>query len=1170
MKEGSPFVHLHVHTEYSLLDGSCKIPELIKKAKGLNMPALAMTDHGVMYGTIEFYKAAVAAEIKPIIGCEVYVALKSMKEKTARVMQKSSNGDDRNDHSPSNYHLLLLAQDDIGYRNLLKIVSKAHLDGFYYKPRVDKELMAQHSSGLIALSGCLQGEVPHLLHRNKQLEAESALKEYLDIFGIENFYLELMDHGLKEQKAVNPKLVELSRKTGARLVATNDVHYLNRTDSLAHEVQLCIQTGKTMEDKNRLSFDSEEFFFKDGQEMGEVFAEVPEAIRNTMEIAERCNLAIDFNTYHLPQFPVPPGKSLEGFLEELCIEGLPRRYPEVTPDLNERMRYELSVIKEMGFSAYFLIIWDFIRFARSEGIPVGPGRGSAAGSLVAYLLGITDIDPMRFGLLFERFLNPGRKSMPDVDTDFCVERRGEVINYVNKKYGSDHVSQIITFGRMKAKAAIRDVGRVSSLPLPFVDKIAKLIPLNATIEESLKTDELKALYNSDPTVKKLLDTAVVVEGLARNASIHAAGVIISKDPISTHVPLQRMGNDEIVAQFEMNSISDIGLLKMDFLGLRNLTVMNKCLDMIRRNRGVSLDLLNLPLDDKSTYRLLQEAKTVGVFQLESTGMQGYLRQLKPDRFQDIVAMCALYRPGPLESGMVDDFIKGRHGKKKVEYLHPMLEPILTETYGVIIYQEQVMKIANVLANFTMAQADDLRKAMGKKKAEVMAKQEKNFLEGCKKNGISGKIAKTIWDLIVKFAGYGFNKSHTVAYAMVAYQTAYLKANYSLEYMAALMTSVMDKIEKASFFIKETRNMGIQLLPPHINESEAEFSVSGDAIRFGLAAIKNVGRGAIDSIIEVRKKLGCFTSMVHFFSELDSRQVNKKVLESLIKSGAMDCFGHTRATLMANLDFMLGEAQKMQKERRSGQISLFDISDSCKETLAIELPQKLEEYEKATILGFEKEMLGLFISDHPLNSVKELLRDRVSMQIAGLEQASNGTPVTCAGVIGNVKRITTKKNLSMAFFVLEDQTSSVEVVVLPKIYEKGREYIVEDGLIIVKGKVEIKERDMSGEEGDITVNEAKLIADELYPIEAIDAVEAIKRPRQLSGCHIRVDSAKYTELDRLKLIIEARRGKIPTYLHIESPGGKTILALEENFWITDTKDFQCDVENLMGAGSLWSQ
>lgn len=1148
-----------MHSEYSLLDGSCRLKDLVEKAKAFNMPAVAVTDHGTMYGTVEFFKMAKKAGVKPIVGCEVYVAPRTRFDRTPKV------DDDL-------FHLVLLTKDLEGYRSLLKIVTQANLEGFYYKPRVDHELLSQNSKGLIAMSACLQGEIPDHLLGGRQEVAEKKLQEYLEIFGKDNFYLELMDHGLEKQKLVNPMLIELSRKTGVPLVATNDAHYMNKEDSLAHDVQLCINTGKTFSESKRLSFDSEEFYFKSGSEMMTVFRDVPEAISNTLEVASRCNLELDFSTYHLPHFPVPEGKSLDGFLEELCVEGLGKRYAQVTPELEKRMRYELSVIKEMGFAGYFLIIWDFLRFAKSVHIPVGPGRGSAAGSIVAYLLEITDIDPIKFNLLFERFLNPGRKSMPDVDTDFCVDRREEVIRYVNEKYGTEHVSQIITFGRMKAKAAIRDVGRVLGMPLPFVDKIAKLIPFGMTIEEAVKTPELAQQYKAEQNVKQLIDTAKVVEGLARNASIHAAGVIISKDPLHMHVPLQKMNGDEVVAQYEMNSVSDIGLLKMDFLGLRNLTVINHCLKTIERDRGIKIDLFNLPLDDEPTYKLLQEARTGGVFQFESSGMQRYLRMLRPDRFEDIVALAALYRPGPLKGGLVDDFIKRRHGKKEVEYLHLSLEPILKETYGVIVYQEQVMQIANILAGYSMAQADDLRKAMGKKKAEVMAQQKKSFLDGCKKNEIEAKAAGKIWEFMEYFAGYGFNKSHTVAYATVAYQTAYLKANYPLEYMASLLTSVMDKIDKVSGFINECKNMGVEVLPPDINESGVEFTVSRNAIRFGLAAIKNVGRNAIESIIETRARVGRFESIEHFCSEVDMKLVNKKVLESLIKSGAMNCLGETRATLMVNIDYVLDCGSRIQKEKQCGQISLFELSAGDSQPVVMELPHKAPEYENKTLLSFEKEMLGLYITDHPMNSVAELLKGRVGHRIADLGEMNNGVKVTCAAMVRLIKRYTTKRNQSMAFLEIEDLSGAAEVVVLPPVFEKTRDYLKDDALVIIEGKVEVKEGDEAGEDEEMPASVAKLIADEIYPIEAIEAVESLKKREKSPyyGCHIKIDCSKAQCLENLKEIVLRSKGNVPLFLHLESPGGRTIIELPEDYWIAHSRDFASDVEQLMGTGSLWNQ
>lgn len=1154
------FVHLHLHSEYSLLDGSCRIHDLVSKAAALNMPAVAVTDHGSMYGTIEFIKAAKAAGINPIIGCEVYVAPGSRFEKDPRSTNRY-------------YHLVLLARNNEGYANLLNLVSKANLEGFYYKPRVDREILSDYSSGLLAMTACLQGEVPQALLLGDEQKAADTLGFYCDVFGKDNVYVELMDHGIEEQKKVNPLLIDLAERMKLPLVATNDVHYLNKEDSLAHEVQLCIQTQTTLESSKRMSFSSDDFYMKSYDEMYRLFSHVPQALSNTVEIARRCMVDIDFSAMHLPVFPVPDGYTLESYLEKLCMDGMKKRYREMTSELEERMRYELGVISQMGFCAYFLIVWDFINYARERSIPVGPGRGSAAGSLVAYLIGITDVDPIRFGLLFERFLNPGRKSMPDVDTDFCVARRGEVIDYVTEKYGGDHVSQIVTFGRMKAKQAIRDVGRVLGMPLAYVDKVAKMIPLNNTIADAVgAVPELKTLYETDGEAKKLLDTAKVVEGLARNASIHAAGVLISKDPLSCNVPLQKMSGNEVVAQYDMNCVSDIGLLKMDFLGLRNLTVMDHCRKLIQKDHGVDLDLLDLDLNDGPTYKLLSEAKTIGVFQLESSGMQRYLMSLKPDRFEDIVAMCALYRPGPLKGGLVDDFIKRRHGKMTVEYLHPLLEPILEETYGVIIYQEQVMGIANVLAGYSMAQADDLRKAMGKKKADVMARQKASFLGGCKTNGIDGAVANKVWDFMEAFAGYGFNKSHTVAYGLIAFQTAYLKANYPLQYMASLLTSVMDKLDKVSFFLKECKAMGIEVLAPDVNKSELEFSVENGCIRFGLGAVKNVGRGAVESILEARERLGGeFASFEQFVCEVDS-QVNKRVLEKLFQSGAADCFGYTRASLLGALDYIVSYAQRSQKDRRSGQTSLFDSFMADEDSSLLEIPV-LQEYEKELKLSLEKESLGGYISDHPLRRFKDVFDEgKIPNTVGGLSSVRNNSTVICGGLLGTVKMILTKRNQQMAFARIEDFTGSAEVVILPKIFEQSRDFIREDYPVIIKGKAEVRENEEEmDEEGGMPeeTSMAKIIADEIHPLEAIEALDINSSSSRRYGCCIRITKSSPEALCRVKDILEQSSGVFPVYLHVETPGGCTVLDLGPAVRVGMSREFKQEIEALMGEGAVWA-
>ncbi len=1152
----SSFVHLHLHSEYSLLDGSCRIDKLLKKASENNMKSLAVTDHGSMYGTIEFIKQAKEYGINPIIGCECYVAPRSRFDKDPAL-----------DKHP--YHLILLAKDNEGYANLLDLVSLSNLEGFYYKPRIDRELLTQKSKGLVASTACLQGEVAQNILKGDMKKAEEALAFYRDVFGEDNLYVELMDHGIEEQKKVNPLLIELAEKMHLPLIATNDVHYLCREDSLAHEVQVCINTQKKLADTDRMGNMPPEFYLKTEKEMLDIFGHVKQAVYNTSDIASRCKVNIYFSALHLPDFPLPEGFTLDSYLEHLCMEGFKTRYPEITEELMQRMRYELSVISQMGFSAYFLIVWDFIRYARTSGIPVGPGRGSAAGSLVAYLIGITDIDPMRFGLLFERFLNPARKSMPDVDTDFCVERRGEVIKYVTEKYGSDRVSQIVTFGRMKARNAIRDVGRVLDLPLPFVDKIAKMIPQGLTIEKALKSEqELKREYEAGGEVKTLLDTAQVVEGLARQPGIHAAGVLISKNPLSTTVPLQRMSKGEIIAQYDMNCVSDIGLLKMDFLGLRNLTVIEKTLRLIKEAQGKEIDMLSLPLDDPGVYTLLTDAKTVGVFQLESSGMQKYLAKLKPSRFEDIVAMCALYRPGPLEGGLVSSFIERRHGRETVDYMHPLLEPILKETYGVIVYQEQVMQIAVSLALYTMGQADDLRKAMGKKKPEVMAKQKASFLAGCEKNNIDPKTALKVWDFMEVFAGYGFNKSHTVAYGFVAYQTAYLKVHYPREYMAALLTSVKDKIEDVSFFIRECKNMGIKVLPPDINKSSLDFSVEEDSIRFGLSAVKNVGSGVIDSILAVRDEIGEFKSLEEFIVQT-SGIINRKVLESFSKSGAFDLFGYSRACIMESLDFLSAYGARVKQEKTSGQMSLFDSPALSDDFSEFEL-KNTSEFPKETLLENEKEVLGTYISDHPLNRFKtEFESGKIQSLIINLPLLDDESKTVCGGLFTNIKTILTKRNQKMAFAQLEDFTGAVEVVILPNIYSNYKDYILADKPVAVSGKVELSEaEDLEGEETEGKAV-AKIIADKIISMESVEAAGDFAAGRNMCCC-IKVDYQFREHVTELRDIIRKDPGTLPVTLQISSFGGNTSMHLGDKFKVGFSKEFKENIENLLGKGSAYIQ
>ena len=912
-KNEEKFVHLHVHTEYSLLDGASRIDNLVKKAKELNMPAIAITDHGSMYGVIDFYKSAKKHGIKPIIGCEVYIAPKSRHEKSAV-------------EGESSYHLILLAENQQGYQNLIALVSKAYSEGFYYKPRVDKELLRQHNEGLICLSACIAGEIPQYLLKGNKEKAENVVQEYIDIFGKDNFFIEIQDHGLPEQKSTNPILAEFAQKYQIGLVATNDLHYINKDDSEFHDVLLCIQTGKTVDDEYRMRFPNNQFYLKSPDEMKLLFGKYQEALSNTVKIAQRCNVEFVFGHLHLPEFPMPEGKTDNEYLCQLCQERIFKRFKEDNNEIRDRLNFELNVIAKMGYASYFLIVWDFINYAKENNIAVGPGRGSAAGSIVAYLLGITNIDPLKYGLLFERFLNPERVTMPDIDIDFCYVKRAKVIEYVAKRYGDDHVAQIITFGTMAAKAAIRDVGRALNMPYSDVDKVAKMISneLGITIDKALKNNqELSDAYESDGNVKKLVDLARQVEGLPRHASTHAAGVVIAKNPLNTYVPLQNNANDGfLITQYDKDRVEELGLLKMDLLGLRTLTVISDALELIKQNNGISIDIDEIDLNDVKTGEMLAVGDTAGVFQMESTGMTALVKELKPECFADLIPLVALYRPGPLGSGMVADFIDGRHKRKVVSYLHPLLEPILEDTFGVILYQEQVMQIASVLGGFSLGQADLLRRAMGKKKHDVLEAQKETFLEGAMAKGLDKKLAEEIFELMAHFADYGFNKSHSAAYALVAYQTAYLKAHYPQEFMAAMLSSVMGTNDKIGFYIERCKYMGIDVLPPDVNASLASFSVDENAIRFGLAAVKNVGENAIVNLINARQDKGAFTSLVDFCTKVDMRVVNKRVIESLIKCGAFDSFGNKRSQLFNILEKAVEVAAQKQKDELTGQLGLF--------------------------------------------------------------------------------------------------------------------------------------------------------------------------------------------------------------------------------------------------------
>jgi len=1055
------FVHLHVHTNYSLLDGACDIDKLAKRLLEQEMKSVAITDHGVMYGVIDFYKTMNSYGIKPIIGCEVYMAERTMYDREPGIDEEQ-------------YHLVLLAKDNQGYKNLMKLVSLGFTEGFYYKPRIDMSVLQKYSQGLIGLSACLAGKIPTLLLKGNYEEAKKTSLDLKEIFGRDNFFLEVQDHGILDQRRIINDLIRLSKETGIPLVATNDVHYIKEDDASVQDALLCIQTGKTLDDENRMKFQTSEFYLKSLDEMEELFSYIPDAIENTVRIADRCNVKLDFDTLHLPSFKVPEGFTQDEYLEKLCYKGVKERYSDITPEIKQRLDYELSIIKKMGYSSYFLIVWDFINYARQNDIMVGPGRGSAAGSLVAYCLYITNIDPLKYNLLFERFLNPERVSMPDIDIDFCYERRQEVIDYVVEKYGQDRVAQIVTFGTMAARAAIRDVGRVMGYPYGEVDMIAKMIPaeLGMTIENALSLNpELNKMYNENDRVKKLIDIAKGLEGFPRHASTHAAGVVISKDPVVEHVPLHKMGDSNIATQYTMTALEELGLLKMDFLGLRTLTVIRDAINIIKRTENNKINLDKLPLDDKKVYEMLSHGNTAGVFQLESTGMRNLLTELKPESFQDVAAIIGLYRPGPLGSGAADDFIKSKNGQKPINYLHPALKPILSETYGIILYQEQAMKIAQELAGFSLAQADILRKAMGKKKQDVMAAQRASFIKGCIKNGIDGTTADKIFDEISYFAGYGFNKAHTAAYAVIAYQTAYLKAHFPVQFMAALLTSVIDNTDKVAYYINECRHMGIEVLPPDINESYEAFTVVADKIRFGLTAVKNVGQNVAKVIIKARKEKGKFTSLTDFVEKV-SGELNKKALESLIKSGALTSLGAKRSQLLSVYENTLTRTQKMQRQNMKNQISIFEIYDDV--FVSEEALPDLPEYPSAELLAMEKEMLGIYLSGHPLLEFKEELSRNVTFHIGDTGDDSgiqDNMQVVIGGIITGISIKTTKNDKMMAFIDIEDLTGTMEAIVFPTVFEKYKSLLLPDSKVYVKGRVNYKEDESP-----------KLIVEELSPLE----------------------------------------------------------------------------------------
>lgn len=1081
------FTHLHVHTEYSLLDGSSKIKELTARARELGMDSMAITDHGVMYGVIDFYRAAREVGVKPIIGCEVYVTSGS------RFDRETTNGEDRY------YHLVLLAENNQGYQNLMKIVSKGFVEGFYYKPRVDYEILERYHEGIIALSACLAGEVQRFISRGMYEQGKEAALHYQDIFGKGNFFLELQDHGIPAQKTVNQGLLRMSGETGIELVATNDIHYTFAEDATPHDILLCIQTGKKVADENRMRYEGGQYYCKTEEEMRKLFSYAEEAIDNTHKIAERCNVEIEFGVTKLPKYDVPEGYDSWSYLNKLCLEGFEHHYPEDDGTLRERLEYELDVIHSMGYVDYFLIVWDFIHYARSRDIMVGPGRGSAAGSVVSYCLGITNIDPNRYNLLFERFLNPERVSMPDIDVDFCFERRQEVIDYVVQKYGKDQVVQIVTFGTLAAKGVVRDVGRVLDMPYARCDIIAKMIPgdLGMTLEKALKqSPDLRSAYNDDPEVKYLIDMSMRLEGLPRHTSMHAAGVVISQTSVDEYVPLSRAADGTITTQFPMTTLEELGLLKMDFLGLRTLTVIQNAVNAVEKNRQLSIDMDQIDYNDKAVLESIGTGKDDGVFQLESSGMKSFMKELKPESLEDIIAGISLYRPGPMD--FIPKYLKGKNDRSSITYDCIQLEPILNPTHGCIVYQEQVMQIVRDLAGYTMGRSDLVRRAMSKKKTSVMEKERRNFVygnmeegvEGCISKGIDEKTANRIYDEMIDFAKYAFNKSHAAAYAVVSYQTAYLKYYYPQEFMAALMTSVMDNVSKVSEYILSCRQMGISILPPDINEGESGFSVSGRSIRYGLSAIKSVGKSVVEFIVEEREQNGLFHDMVDFIDRMSNKEVNKRTLENFIKSGALDTLPGTRKQKLLIAPELLDQRSKEKKNTMEGQMTLFDIAgEEEKSRFQVTFPE-VGEFLKEDLLAFEKETLGIYISGHPLEAYETTWRNNITAvsidfivdEDTQKTNVPDGSYVTIGGMITGKTVKTTRNNKMMAFINLEDLVGSVEVIVFPKDYETKRDLFVEDSKVFIQGRASI---------GDDPVG--KLICERVIPFASIPKELWLKFP-----------------------------------------------------------------------------
>jgi len=1124
----APFVHLHVHSEYSILDGACRIPALAARAAELEMPAVGLTDHGSLAGAIELYRETRKQGIKPLIGCEVYVA------------------DDRRAQQKGYAHLTLLAASNEGYANLIKLCSRGYTEGYYYKPRVDWELLAEHAPGLIALSGCLSGRVCKALEENRPNDAEAELDRLAQVFGKDNAYAEIQNAHLETQQRINPLLVELAERRKLPLVATGDVHYLRHEDARAHEALLCIQSGDTLKNPNHWKFDTDHFYFKSPAEMAEDFPGHEDALRRTLEVAERCNVEIELGGILLPKFPVPDSRDAFEYLVELCEKGLQKRYDRTTPELNERLQFELKTIREMGFTDYFLIVWDFIHFAKQNGISVGPGRGSAAGSLVAYCLEITDLDPMRYDLLFERFLNPGRKSMPDMDLDFAVAGRDRVINYVADKYGRDRVAQIITFSTMAARAAVRDAGRVLDVPYGVVDKIAKLIPEGPgqMLDDCLKPNgELRRAIDSDPVAKEIVELAQPLEGLTRADSIHAAGVVIGAEPLANVVPLQQKGPEqEVVTQFAMGDVEALGLLKIDFLGLRNLDVIDTALGLVG---SVALD--DIPMDDRETYAMLARGESTGVFQFESTGMREALRQVKPTQFEDLIALVALYRPGPMQ--YIPVYARRKNGQEQVSYVDPRLEPILEDTYGIALYQEASMEIAKQIGGFTPAEADDLRKAIGKKIHSLMASLKDKFLEGCAQSGTTPAVAKQLWDDMEKSQDYSFNKSHAACYALIAYRTAWLRAHHPHAYMAALISSVMNTKDRVPFYVNACHEMGIEVLPPDVNFSQCDFAVVEGKIRFGLNAVKNVGDTAARAIVAAREQDGPFESLWDFTERVDPAVANKRALESLVRCGAFDSTGAPRKGMSECLEAALAWGNRYAADRLAGQASIFDLGFEEAETKPKHHPQiPADEWDKNELLRLEKETLGLYVSEHPLTGVRDQLRRKTDCTLAELERRRDGDIVTVGGIVTAVKQVTTKKGDPMVFLQLEDTTGGAECVVFNSTYANSRELCVADRILVVKGRVDHKE------------GETKLIALDVAAFEAIPERKDVR---------LRIDArqAPAGVIRELAQLVKEFRGAAPVLIEMQTSHGPKTLALGPDYRVEPAADFFAEVKALLGPAAV---